>query len=114
VPFLLLVLTLNNFGLLCLLPLAQVDGFLHLALFLLPLLVHHVVLSALVLLLLVLQLVVVDLLLDAILVAVLQRNDLVGALAGGLNFSPGLVFLLPKQRYSVSEQLGVPLNTITA
>lgn len=60
VALLLVVLTANDFGLLCLLLLRQEDGFLHLALFVLSLLVQHVVLLRQIALPFVLDLIIVD------------------------------------------------------
>lgn len=51
--------------------------------------------------------------LDTVLIAVLQRDNLVGTLAGVFNLLPGLHFFLLQQGNTVSQQVGVVLNPTT-
>ena len=107
---LLIVLLLDDLGLLGFLTLAQVDGLLNLSLLILPLLGHHVVLVGNLALLLIGHLVVIDFLLNTLLIAAFEHTDFVGTLASILDLLPGLHFFLLEKGNTVSQQLGVTLN----
>ena len=135
--FLLFVLLLDDLGLFGLFALRLEDGLLDLSLLVLSLLIDGVVVLGDHSLVLVLDLVVVDFLinnntttvsqssncsidsslkstylLDAVFIALLERQDLICALLRVIDLLPCLLLFLLKQGNTIGEQLGIPLDAI--
>ena len=110
---LLFVLLLDYLGLFGFLSSRLEDSLLNFSLLVLSLLVNRVVVLSNHPLLLILVLIIVDLLLDAVLVALLQREDLVRSLLSVIDLFPCLLLFLLQQGDTIGQQLGISLNTIT-
>ena len=108
----LLELCFDGLGLLCLLPLAQINGLLDLLFLILPLLLNDVVILTAHLLRLDVELQVDNLLLDFLLIALLKTGDLVGAFLSLLNLLPSLHLFLFEESDTVSKQLGISFDSI--
>ena len=51
-------------------------------------------------------------LLDAVLIAFLESQDLVGSLLGVVNLLPSLLFFLLEEGNTIGQQLRIPLDTV--